>query len=338
MSTALLDLPDFLNDSDFTPPFWLRNPHLQTIVGRRQRGFPCYERTVIDTPDGDFLDLDWLRRAGRTRLVVLSHGLEGSSRSFYMCGMAQMLDEAGWDILAWNMRGCGGRPNRRVHSYHSGFTDDLATVLTSVERSARYTTIVLIGFSVGGNITLKYLGELGSSVSSTIAAALTFSVPCDLADAARTLQHPSRRVYLSHFLRILKGKISEKHKLYPQQIDMSRLERIKTFEEYDDQFTVPHFGYSCAQSYYRDASSKPHIPQITIPTLIMNAQDDPFFTKQSIPNDEVRGHKFVNLLVPRYGGHVGFQYWRGGMRSWIETITLQSLDRWFRPKLTLVER
>ena len=168
-------------------PFAFGNPHWQTIYPAlfRRVSPVTRERERIATADGDFLDLDWARSSGQRALAVITHGLEGSSRGPYVQGMAQTLQGAGWDICAWNFRGCSGAPNRTLHSYHSGASEELAYVLQYIFSHRAYTQVVLIGFSLGGNLMLKYLGEQGRHIDSRLQAAVALSVPCDLAGSAR---------------------------------------------------------------------------------------------------------------------------------------------------------
>jgi uncharacterized protein len=304
-------------NSSYRPAFWLHNGHLQTVVPtlfRRVDGV-FYDRVRVATPDGDFLDLD-ISRVGADRVVLIAHGLEGSSLRPYVLGMVRAFNGAGWDCVAWNFRGCSGEPNRRLRSYHSGASEDLEAVLAGVRGSDRYGCIGLVGFSMGGNIVLKYLGERGDRVDSRIRGAAVFSVPCDLASAALKMGERVNSLYMRRFLRMLHGKVRAKMELFPGRIDDRDYRRIRTFKEFDDRYTAPLCGFESAEDYWTRASSKPFLEAIRVPSLLVNALDDPFLPPACYPYDEARRSAFLFLETPRTGGHVGFisrgdngEYW-----------------------------
>ena len=232
--------------STYRAPLGFSNAHVQTILPALFRHVPTItsERERIETADGDFLDLDWNRDQHSESLVIITHGLEGNSGNASVQGMAAAFHRAGWDVLAWNLRGCGGEPNRLLRTYHSGSRDDLEWV---IEHAApAYQRIALVGFSIGGNLTLKYLGDLGSSINSRILGAVTFSVPCDLASSAKALERPVNRIYMEHFLRDLRRKIREKAKEFPGAISTERLNHMHTFREFDGTYTAPLNGFLSA--------------------------------------------------------------------------------------------
>ena len=293
--------------SKYSPPFYLFNGHLQTIVPSvfYTKKNNLYTRERIDTRDGDFLDIDWIRK-GNKRLALITHGLEGSAYSPYMIRMAEAMSSSGWDTLCWNFRGCSGEMNRKPTFYHSGFTQDLDEVLQYVVKNKNYESIVLIGFSVGGNITLKYLGEQAGIINPLVKKAVTFSAPCDLESGAEQLAKKSDKIYMKRFLESFKTKFEEKNKLYPGSLDMTGFDNIKNFVEFDNRYTAPMFGFNDAHDYYAKASSKPFIPKITIPTLIVSAINDPFLGPGCFPKSEAEGNPKVYLEMPNSGGHVGF--------------------------------
>ena len=299
-----------LTTSAYSPPLFLRNGHVQTLYPvlfrKNHETKPRTER--IETPDGDFLDLDWhlSNRSGSNRLVIVSHGLEGHARRPYVLGMARALNRRGWDVLAWTMRGCGAEPNRLLPSYHSGFTEDLHHVLGHALSRRDDADIALIGFSVGGNQILKYLGEEPGQVPSQVTCAVAISVPCDLGASARVLGRRRNRLYTEYFLKSLRRKIREKSRMFPDALDISGLNAITTFEEFDDRFTATIHGFAGYADYYRLASSKPYLREIRLPALILNAADDPFFSAQSFPRTEAGTNPNLFLEIPRHGGHVGF--------------------------------
>lgn len=313
--------------SSFHPHPLLRGPHLQTIVAsflRRNRNLP-YKRERIDTPDGDFLDPDWLR-GGSRRLAILSHGLEGSSRRPYILGMAGTLRRAGWDVLAWNFRGCSGEMNRTRRWYHSGETEDLRLLIDRALQSAEYDALALVGFSLGGNMTLKYLGEEGAAIDRRIVGAATFSVPCDLASSSKRLAAPSNRLYMRRFLRSLAIKVREKMARMPGAISDEGLAGMTTFQEFDDRYTAPLHGFRDAEDYWARSSSRPFLGAITVPTLLVNAQDDPFLAPPCFPTEEAERSGFLYLEMPRHGGHVGFIGGSRRERFWMEIRTVAFLE------------
>ena len=244
-----------IENSTFRPPRWLRGAHSQTFWPTlfRRPGAVEAQRIDIPTPDDDSVEADWWRGdSPAPRVLVLSHGLEGSSRSKYIIGLARTMRRAGWDALAWNYRGCGFKPNRQFRAYHSGDTSDLRTVIAWA--AARYETIALAGFSVGGNVTLRYLGEAPADVDPKVVRAIAFSVPCDLGASARRLDEPGNGVYLSRFLRSLKGKVRAKIRQFPGRLDPARLDESRDFVAFDEHFTAPMFGFAGAEDYYARAS------------------------------------------------------------------------------------
>lgn len=294
-----------LDRSAYRSPLLLRNPHVHTAWASLARPIddPGYERERLELPDGDFLDLDRLNRGNR-RVAILSHGLEGHSHRPYMRGMARALDRAGWDVIAWNYRGCSGEPNRLLRSYHSGATEDLEAVVAHV--APAYAEVALVGFSLGGNLTLKYLGERALEAAVRISAAVVFSVPCDLKASSLNLERPANRFYLRRFMRTLRRKIQVKDALHPGILDLNGLEAVNTFREFDDRYTAPIHGFRDAEDYWARASSGPLVPEIRVPTLIVSSLDDPFLTPACFPVREASTSRHVTLETPAHGGHVGF--------------------------------
>lgn len=444
-----------LSNSAYHPVLPFRNGHIQTIYPALLRRLPPlpFERQRIRTPDGDFLDLDWLQHtpkllppgsgaqsaslgslsalrgslpaskmqshvtptvyrhqppevsaAPARPLVILTHGLEGSSGQTYIRGMARAFFQGGWDVLAWNFRGCSGTPNLKLRSYHSGATDDLQTVISHASsltpppasasgasssfpashapythssqatqpptshakrhrplptRSASvrhthtpssharhtqhpplggnnasptpwiptgYRRIALIGFSLGGNIVLKYLGQSSQNATTTlhsgahnmranslahpplaqITGAVAISVPCDLAGSTAVLERRSNRVYMERFLKTLRQKIRDKHQTFPDKISINGLDAIRTFREFDDRYTAPLHGFTSADHYWHACSCLREMEYIRTPALLLNAEDDPFLSPGCFPTQIAREHPALHLEVTRHGGHVGF--------------------------------
>lgn len=284
-----------------------------------------YKRTRIVTPDDDFLDLD-ASCTGADRVAVVLHGLEGSSQRPYVLGMASALNRAGWDVIAWNFRGCSGEPNRQLRFYHMGDTEDIHTVLKHVLTTSAYGIVGLVGFSMGGNVILKYLAEQGERIAPAVRAAVAFSVPCDLPSAARKMDRPSNALYTWRFLVMLGDKIHAKAERFPGMIDDKHVQEVRTFREFDERYTAPIHGYENADDYWARSASKPLINRIAIPTLLANARDDPFLTPSCYPYDEARANLHFFLETPTNGGHVGFVSLNNEGRYWSETRAVDFLQ------------
>jgi hypothetical protein len=284
-----------------------------------------YQRERIETPDGDFLDIDW-SLVGASRVAVLLHGLEGDSKRAYMLGMAKALNRNGWDALAMNFRSCSGEVNRKVSFYHSGYTEDLATVLSVVDARGQHSEAALIGFSLGGNLVLKYLGEQSGQAAGFLKKAAAFSVPCDLKSGAEQLGSPANRLYMRRFLRMLRQKIRDKMAAMPGVLSDDGYERIRNFREYDDRYTSVLHGFRDAEDYWQKASSKPFLPDIRIPTLLVNAADDPFLAGSCYPIEEARSNPAFFLEIPKHGGHVGFMAFNRAGEYWSESRAVAFLN------------
>ncbi len=281
----------------------------------------AYTRERIDTPDDDFLDLDWLRR-GSDSVVIISHGLEGNSSRAYIKGMAKALFANGYDVVAWNFRGCSEEMNRQLRFYHSGATDDLHTVVKHVIEK-KYKSISFVGFSLGGNLTLKYLGECDQH--PLIDKAAVFSVPLDLRTSCEKISLPSNRVYSNRFLRSLKTKILRKSQFH-RELETTNLERIKTLAEFDDMYTAPLHGFNNAIDYYDKCSSLNFLRSIKRPTLIVNTLNDPFLSAECFPRVLTKDHPFVRLQILSRGGHVGFAQFNKNGLYWSEQRAVSFLQ------------
>jgi predicted alpha/beta-fold hydrolase len=317
-----------IQQSSYQVPFGYTSGHLQTIYPTlfRKVARQTKERERITTPDDDFIDLDWAREQRSARLAILSHGLEGSSNAVYIQGMTRALVHAGWNVLAWNFRSCSGEPNRRLRSYHSGATDDLQSVLHHVVRQTSYKHIALIGFSLGGNLTLKLVGDLAYEIDPRICAAVAFSVPCDLAASAQRLEHPTNRLYMHRFLKTLRAKVREKVQRFPGQIHADGLAQMRTFREFDHAYTAPIHGFSSAEDYWKQCSCNTRLAHIAIPTLLINAQNDPFLTPSCFPLETARNSQHLSLEIPRYGGHMGFVQFKQNTTFWSEQRAVEFLQ------------
>ncbi|MEF8938966.1 MAG: alpha/beta fold hydrolase [Salinivenus sp.] len=330
-----------VRSSTYAPPPLLSNGHLQTLVASllRRVDFAYDRRERIDTTDRDFLDLDWAAArpdAASSRVAVLSHGLEGSTDRSYMRGMARALTRRGWDVCAWNLRGCSGPPNRHAATYHSGKTEDLARVVDHV-LDRGYATAALVGFSLGGNLTLKYLGERGPAVDDRIRGAAAFSVPVDLKASSRQIGRATNWHYTQYFLRSLGRKIRRKAEQHPDVVRARALRQVRTLRDFDDAYTAPLNGFRDADTYYRAASSKPLLSAIAVPTLLVNAANDPFLAASCYPTDRAAGHPYLTLEVPPSGGHVGFVTLDGSGEYWSERRAASFLAVAPRPPVAATE-
>ncbi len=307
-------MPIIEKSSYNTSPFYLFNGHLQTMIPsvfRNVEGI-AYTRERINTPDGDFLDLDY-SRINSNKLVIISHGLEGDSHRGYMKAMAKSFNQAGYDAIAWNYRGCSGEINKSRRLYHSGATDDLDVVVKHAVTRTTYEEIVMVGFSLGGNLTLRYLGEQNTAIDNKIKSGIVFSVPLDLHAGSIQISQPGNILYAKRFQRKLKAKIRSKAKQYAD-INIDNLDKINTLFEFDENYTAPIHGFDGAVDYYTKCSALNNLEEITIPTLIVNAKNDPFLPQECYPTDLLKNHNNVFLEIPEQGGHVGFSnaqeiYW-----------------------------
>lgn len=297
-----------LISSDYRRPWYLPNGHIQTIVPNSFRQVPdfAYERERISTADGDFLDLDWLRASEHKRLVIISHGLEGNSDRVYVRGAAFYFQEQGWDALAWNCRSCSGEMNMMPRFYHHGDTPDLATVVAHAAALGKYEEIVLLGFSMGGSMLLKYLGEQGNELPTELTKGVAISVPCDLASSAREIEKPGKKFYGERFLKRLRVKIKQKAALFPERVNADGIDEIKDFLTFDNRYTAPLHGFKDAHDFYAQASCGPWLPEIKRPVLLINALNDPFLPEPCYPFALAEQNPHLTLETPAQGGHVGF--------------------------------
>lgn len=294
--------------SNYTPPFLFRNGHFATIYSGiiRSVNGVVQKRERITLSDGDFLDLDWSDSHTSTRkLVVLLHGLEGDAQRPYITGSAKILNQNGFDACSVNYRGCSGEPNTMYRSYHSGATEDLMEVLEHILNTRNYTEIYLKGFSLGGNLLLKYLGE-GNDVPKELKGAVAVSVPCDLHSSCKQLMSPKNVLYAIRFKGNLLDKLRQKQALFPEKISDTDIKKIKTLKDFDDIYTSRAHNFRDARDYYEQCSSLQFLPSIKVPSLIINAKNDSFLGPECFPVMETDNNPKLYLETPNYGGHVGF--------------------------------
>lgn len=307
---------------DYKRPRILFNKHLETIypaLFRKVQPLPFHHER-IDTPDDDFLDLFWSTRDAE-QLVIISHGLEGNVLRPYMLGMARALFLHGCDVVTWNYRGCGEEMNRRLRFYHSGATDDLHLVVKHAAGKG-YRNINLVGFSLGGNITLKYLGE-DRPDPVPVRRAVAFSVPMDLHTSCQRISLSQNAIYSQRFLRSLKRKILRKSRLM-QGLDISHLEGLRTLIDFDERYTAPIHGFNNALHYYESCSALRFLDNIRTPSLVVNARNDPFLSEACFPI--LTEHSFLTLETPGQGGHAGFtQFSKNGL-YWSEERAVRFIN------------
>ena len=285
-----------------------RNGHASTIYSGLFRKSPSVnqEREELTLSDGDFLHLDWsYSESPAKKLVVLLHGLEGNAQRPYILGAANHFNSSGYDAVSVNFRGCSGENNRLYRSYHSGATEDLHEVLSYIEQARAYEDVYIKGFSLGGNITLKYLGE-GYEPPSNVKAAVAVSVPCYLYGSMLELHKLKNWAYALRFKRHLVGRLRLKAEQFPELVSEQEIRSIKTLKDFDDVYTSRAHGFQDALEYYEKCSSLQFLPGIKIPTLLLNAANDSFLSPECFPEDIARNHNYLHLEIPKHGGHVGF--------------------------------
>jgi hypothetical protein len=295
----------------FQPAWWLPGPHAQTLwpAFTRRTALPPLAHEELTLPDGDFVDL-YHSRGGHGPVVAIFHGLEGSLHSHYARGLIAAVGGAGWRAVFMHFRGCSGRHNRLPRSYHSGDTGDIAFLLRTLAAREPGTPLAAVGVSLGGNALLKYLGE--GDVAPTLRAAVAVSVPFELAEGALRLERGFSRLYQRHLLDRLRNKVRDKFRDRPAPVPLPSLESLDTFRKFDGAVTAPLHGFQDADDYYARSSSRRFLGRIRVPTLIIQAEDDPFLTPAALPRAQELA-ACVRLELSPHGGHAGFV---GGRRPW----------------------
>ncbi|MEQ1774365.1 MAG: alpha/beta fold hydrolase [Burkholderiales bacterium] len=328
------DPPETL--SPYRPPFWLPGGHAQTIHASMwaPRAPVAYWRERWETPDFDFIDLDWLDhpqqelaldQADETPLAVMFHGLEGSSNSHYARSLMHAVNARGWRGVVVHFRGCSGEVNRLPRAYHSGDSAEIDWVLRRL-RSTRSGPIYVAGVSLGGNALLKWLGEQGEAARKIVTRAAAISAPMDLAAAGDALGRGFNMIYTRNFLNTMKAKTLAKMKRYPALCDKRHMLAARTLRAFDDLVTAPLHGFNGVDDYYARASSKPFLKTIATPALILNARNDPFLPARFLPEPRDVSSS-VQLETPAAGGHVGFVTGRfPGSINWLSLHILRFFD------------
>ncbi len=321
-----------------TPPrlfkraWWCRGAHSQTIFGGLFRPIPKLNltRERLETPDGDFIDVDFLEGpssngGGAAPLVVILHGLEGSSRAPCVQSLLGEIQHRGWGAAAVNMRMCSGEPNRLKQTYHSGKTEDLDFVIHDLTQRRGHQRLYLVGFSVGGNIVLKWLGEQGARASEKIRKAAAVSVPYDLAKSVELMDRGfNREIYTRALLTSLKRKVFEKAERFPEAVRYDQVKRCRTFQAFDQEVTAPLNGFKDARDYWSKTSCKEVLGAVRVETLLIHAEDDPFFPGRLIPFNEIRNSKSLRTVMVPHGGHLGFVAgrWPWKQELWLEKTVM----------------
>lgn len=305
----------------FRPAWWCRGPHLQTLWPYffRRGPRPRLTRERLELPDGDFLDLDWHADGiSDGPIVLVLHGLEGSSSSHYARGLLPALARQGLRGVVMHFRGCSGEPNRLPRSYHSGETSDIAMVVETLRARHPRTPIAVVGYSLGGNALLKWLGETGET--NSLACAVAVSVPFKLDECANRLTRGFARVYQWELMMRMRNSVMRKQAKVRLPIAPPPLAHLKTFWDFDEHITAPLHGFRNAGHYYEVSSARQYLKHIRVPTLIVHAKDDPFMTPATAPTSaELSPH--IQLELSDGGGHVGFV---GGRAPWSARYWLEA--------------
>jgi predicted alpha/beta-fold hydrolase len=308
-------LPDLVRPRPFRPAAGFSAPHVQTLVGRalRSRDAVPLSRERWTTPDGDFLDLDFTRDPNpASPLVLVIHGLEGSATRNYCLETYRALAHRGVSAVGLNLRSCSGEPNLKARAYHSGETEDLRWVVGQLARRYPSRPLGAIGFSLGGNMLLKFLGEArrddATQAAGSLSAAVAISVPFDLAAGSAHLERSwaGRNIYLPYFLRSLKRKVDAKAHLFPDDIDLDTVRRATTLRDFDQALTAPLHGFASALDYYERSSSARWLDSISTPTLVLQSLDDPFLPRSALPSEALDRNPWIHAELTPRGGHVGF--------------------------------
>lgn len=295
-------------ESSYKPRFLFKNGHFSTVYSGifRQINGVKQERERIVLKDQDFIDLDWSFALQKTnKLIILLHGLEGNAQRPYMLAAAKLFNQNNIDAVCINFRGCSGEQNLKYRSYHSGATDDLDEVIHHILNTKQYSEIYINGFSLGGNVALKYLGK-ERVVPNEIKAAIAISVPCFLYGSCLELHKFENILYADRFKKHLIGRLRQKQIRFPEIISIADINKIKTLKDFDDVYTSKAHGFKDALDYYEKSSSLQFLPNIKVPSLIINALDDSFLSPECFPVKEAKNNANLFLEMPKNGGHVGF--------------------------------
>ena len=313
---------ELLGQHPFRPPWWLANNHVQTVWANRFRrlSLPPLRLERWDTPDGDFLRLHFQDGDSGKPLLLLLHGLEGSVDSRYIKGFYYQFQEDDWTVVTMEHRSCGGEMNRQKKMYHSGATEDLAFVVARLAETRPDTRVYVAGFSLGGNMTGKWLGEQGNAVPHNLKAAVVMSAPYNLVVSAAAMDRFRHRPYIRNFLQSLIPKALEKEKQFPGCVDVDAIRACRTFQEYDTHATAAIHGFRDAHHYYSTSGCGQYLDGIRRPTMLLSAEDDPFNPGSELPYEQAKESPYLHPVFTPRGGHVGHAYHRfpGRIAYWAE--------------------
>lgn len=314
---------DTLNAHPFMPLTGAANPHAQTVGARylRRTMKPQYRHERWATPDDDFLDLHFVAGDPDKPTALLLHGLEGCRESTYIRSLVRELSQQQWNAVVMEFRSCGGELNRARRMYHSGETTDLAFAVHRLIERDPNIRLYVAGFSLGGNVTAKWLGEGGDDIPGAVRGAAVISAPYDLLTSSEYMDNSSSRFYVRHFLRMLIPKALAKEAQYPGCLDTEAVRRARTFKGFDDAATAPLHGFADAEDYYRKSGCGQFVSGIRRPTLLLSAADDPFNPGSTLPREAAEASSYLHPQFPERGGHVGFL--RRGFGSWAEEQTVR---------------
>ncbi|HIA46838.1 MAG TPA: alpha/beta fold hydrolase [Candidatus Hydrogenedentes bacterium] len=313
---------DALEAHPFEPPFWLRNAHLQTVGARYLRRIKLLpmETERWDTPDDDFVQVH--RRMGDPDkpIVLMLHGLEGCVESTYMIGLIQELDRIGWSAIAMDFRSCGGPMNRAKRLYHSGETTDAEFMVRRIGELYPDSPLYMTGYSLGGNVIGKWLGDLGDKVPENVKGAAIVSAPYDLVASGKHMDSAFSRLYVLHFLRMLIPKAVEKEAQYPGTLDLEKIKKSRTFADFDTHGTAALHGFEDSHDYYTKVACGKVLHNIRQPTMLLSAKDDPFNPGETLPYEIAEKSPWLYPQFVPHGGHVGFIRRQGlaGLGYWAE--------------------
>ena len=330
MATLCRIVADAFTIDSFRPPLRLRNGHINAWYANRRQPVPevRYRRERLQTPDGDFVDLDWLDGAaggdGTTPILIPCHGMEGSSSSAYILRIMDTAARQGWRGVAFNFRTCSGHSNRLLQSYHGGFTDDLGLVVNQVAERWPGAPILLAGYSLGGSILANWLGRSAADVPDQVQSAFICCGPTRLGPASARVDRAAFGFYSRMFLRTMKRKVQSKADTFPGTFDNGAAQRARTLQQFDEAYTAPVHGFSSARDYYEEASAGPCLGAIAVPLLWVGAEDDPIITASAAPPDDFRSNPRLHQVWCRHGGHVGFS--EGARSNWLADQAVA----WFR--------
>lgn len=314
-----------MDDRDFKPAWWLRSPHLQTLwpVFFKKRHQLDLQPERVELADGDFIDLRWSKKTAQRTVLVL-HGLEGSLDSHYANGIMHQLEQSRYKPVFMYFRGCSGRINRLPRAYHSGDTGDIETIVKHIKDKTGHYPYAVVGYSLGANALLKWLGETGDE--SPVQRAVAISVPFRLQDAAQRLEQGASKIYRNHLLASLRRTYIEKFQQLTSPLNVD-VKNLKSFWEYDDKVTAPLHGFTGADDYYDRCSSRQYLKGIRVPTRIIHALDDPFMFPTTVPGVHELNH-CIDFLSVNHGGHVGFIAGKTPFSaySWSEKKIIEFMD------------